>query len=140
MPFGELYTSLQNGLVTATDQQIPSYIIENYYEVAPYYSYVGAQWTSYSLMMNMDKFNSYSPEDQKIFTDAAWACSEEEYQSYKNMKEDAEKFFDEHNITYYQPSDAELAEWREYATTLSDKWKELVGEELYTQVSDLFDY
>lgn len=26
MPYGELYTSLQNGLITATDQQIPSYI------------------------------------------------------------------------------------------------------------------
>ena len=65
MPYGELYTSLQNGLITATDQQIPSYIIENYYEVAPFYSYVGAQWTSYSLMMNLDKFNQYSEEDQK---------------------------------------------------------------------------
>ena len=61
MPYGELYTSLQNGLITATDQQIPSYIIENYYEVAPFYSYVGAQWTSYSLMMNLDKFNQHPP-------------------------------------------------------------------------------
>ena len=140
MPYGELYTSLQNGLITATDQQIPSYIIENYYEVAPFYSYVGAQWTSYSLMMNLDKFNQYSEEDQKIFVDAAWACSEAEYESYKDMKADAEKFFDEKGITYYQPTDEELNQWKEYAASLSDKWRELIGEELYNQVSELFNY
>ena len=140
MPYGELYTSLQNGLITATDQQIPSYIIENYYEVAPFYSYVGAQWTSFSLMMNLDKFNQYSEEDQKIFVDAAWACSEAEYESYKDMKADAEKFFDEKGITYYQPTDEELNQWKEYAASLSDKWRELIGEELYNQVSELFNY
>ena len=121
MPYGELYTSLQNGLITATDQQIPSYIIENYYVVAPFYSFVGAQWTAYSLMMNLDKFNQYSEEDQKIFVDAAWACSEAEYESYKDMKADAEKFFDEKGITYYQPTDEELNQGKEYAASLSDK-------------------
>lgn len=40
--------------------------------------------------------------------DAAWACSEAEYESYKDMKADAEKFFDEKGITYYQPTDEEL--------------------------------
>ena len=140
MPFGELYTSLQNGLVTATDQQIPSYIIENYYEVAPYYSYVGAQWTSYSLMMNMEKFNSFSEEDQKIFTDAAWACAKAEYESYKDTLSDAESFFDAHEITYYQPSSEELALWQQYAASLSDEWKKLVGDDLYKQVSELFNY
>ena len=140
MPYGELYTSLQNGLITATDQQIPSYIIENYYEVAPYYSYVGAQWTSYSLMMNLEKFNSYSPEDQQMFIDAAWACSQAEYDSYKNMKEDAEAFFDENGITYYQPTEEELSQWKDYAISLKNEWSELIGEELYTQVSELFEY
>lgn len=140
MPFGELYTSLQNGLVTATDQQIPSYIIENYYEVAPFYSYVGAQWTSYSLMMNMEKFNSYSEEDQKIFSDAAWACADAEYKSYKEMLEEAESFFDAHEITYYQPTDEELAEWREYGSSLSEEWKKLVGEDLFNDVAELFNY
>lgn len=140
MPFGELFTSLQNGLVTATDQQVPAYIIENYYEVAPYYSYVGAQWTSYSLMMNMEKFNSYSEEDQQIFMDAAWACSEAEYVSYKDMLNDAEKFFDEHGITYYQPTEGELKEWRDYGASLSDEWKKLVGEDLFNQVAELFNY
>lgn len=140
MPYGELFTSLQNGLVTATDQQVPSYIIENYYEVAPYYSYVGAQWTSYSLMMNMEEFNSYSEEDQQIFTDAAWACSEAEYVSYKNMLNDAEEFFDEHGITYYQPTEEELKEWKDYGVSLSDEWKDLVGEDLFNQVAELFNY
>lgn len=102
--------------------------------------YVGAQWTSYSLMMNLDKFNQYSEEDQKIFVDAAWACSEAEYESYKDMKADAEKFFDEKGITYYQPTDEELNQWKEYAASLSDKWRELIGEELYNQVSELFNY
>lgn len=56
------------------------------------------------------------------------------------MKADAEKFFDEKGITYYQPTDEELNQWKEYAASLSDKWRELVGEELYNQVSELFNY
>lgn len=50
-------------------------------------------------MMNMEKFNSFSEEDQKIFTDAAWACAKAEYESYKDMLSDAESFFDAHEIT-----------------------------------------
>ena len=62
------------------------------------------------------------------------------YESYKDMKADAEKFFDEKGITYYQPTDEELNQWKEYAASLSDKWRELIGEELYNQVSELFNY
>ena len=51
-----------------------------------------------------------------------------------------EKFFDEKGITYYQPTDEELNQWKEYAASLSDKWRELIGEELYNQVSELFNY
>ena len=50
------------------------------------------------------------------------------------------KFFDEKGITYYQPTDEELNQWKEYAASLSDKWRELIGEELYNQVSELFNY
>ncbi|WHH56857.1 TRAP transporter substrate-binding protein [Petroclostridium sp. X23] len=140
MPSGELYTSLQNGLVTATEQQVPSYIIEKYYEIAPYYSYVGAQWTMYSLMMNMDKFNSYSEEDQQIFIDAAWNASEAEYQSYVKMLGESEAFFDKNGVTYYQPTDEELKQWQDYAASLGDSWKGLIGAELYDRVTALFDY
>lgn len=34
----------------------------------------------------------------------------------------------------------ELNQWKEYAASLSDKWRELIGEELYNQVSELFNY
>ena len=41
MGFGDLYTSMQNGMVTATDQQMPTYVGNTFYEIAPYYSFVG---------------------------------------------------------------------------------------------------
>lgn len=52
MGFGDLYTSMQNGMVTATDQQMPTYVGNTFYDIAPYYSFVGTQNTSYSMMMN----------------------------------------------------------------------------------------
>lgn len=52
--------------------------------------------------MNLDKFNQYSEEIKRYL----WMLpgrSEAEYESYiKGMKADAEKFFDEKEITYYQ--------------------------------------
>lgn len=62
-----------------------------------------------------------------------------EYESYKDMLSDAESFFDAHEITYYQPSSEELALWQQYAASLSDEWKKLVGDDLYKQVSELFN-
>ena len=41
---------------------------------------------------------------------------------------------------HIQPTDEELNQWKEYAASLSDKWRELIGEELYNQVSELFNY
>ena len=45
-----------------------------------------------------------------------------------------------HQAAGVQPTDEELNQWKEYAASLSDKWRELIGEELYNQVSELFNY
>lgn len=37
--FGELYTSLQQGVVDAAENNLPSYFSSRHYEVTPYYSY-----------------------------------------------------------------------------------------------------
>lgn len=138
MGFSDLYTSMQNGMITATDQQMPTYIGNTFYEIAPYYSFVGTQNTSYSMLMNMDAFNNYSAEDQELFTKAAEHCSEVEYETTQYWEGQTNSYLDKLGVTYYYPSDAEMQQWVDYADSMKDTWVNVVGQDIYDRAYDIF--
>lgn len=39
IPYGELYTALQNGVVDAAENNLPSYFSSKHYEICPFYTY-----------------------------------------------------------------------------------------------------
>ena len=138
MGFGDLYTSMQNGMVTATDQQMPTYVGNTFYEIAPYYSFVGTQNTSYSMMMNLDTFNAYSAEDQELFTKAAQHCAEVEYEQTCYWNEQTDSYLDSKGVTYYYPTEEEMQQWIDYADSMKDTWIEILGEDLYNRAYEIF--
>ena len=138
MGFGDLYTSMQNGMVTATDQQMPTYVGNTFYDIAPYYSFVGTQNTSYSMMMNLDAFNAYSAEDQELFTKAAQRCAEVEYEQTCYWDKQTNSFLDSKGVTYYYPTEEELQQWIDYADSMKDTWIDVLGEDLYNRAYEIF--
>lgn len=64
IPFGDVYTGMQTGLIQAAENSPGSYILNKHHEVAPYFSVTEHQWPISGIFMNKDAFEAL-PEDQQ---------------------------------------------------------------------------
>lgn len=70
MPFGELYSALQTGLVDGAENNYPSYESVKHYEVAKYYSLTEHSMAPEVFVMSKMAWDKLSPADQKLFKEA----------------------------------------------------------------------
>lgn len=71
MPWGELYTALEQGVVDAAENNTPSYSTSRHYEVCKYYSLDEHSRLPDILMISTRVWNNLKPEFQKILQEAA---------------------------------------------------------------------
>lgn len=71
MPFGEVYTALKTGLIDAAENNYPSYESSRHFEVAKYFSKTEHSMAPEILLFSKKTWDTLSPEDQKIFREAA---------------------------------------------------------------------
>jgi tripartite ATP-independent transporter DctP family solute receptor len=71
MPYGEVYTALKTGVVDGAENNWPSYDTSRHFEVAPYYSITEHSMAPEMLLMSKKVYDTLTPEEQKIFRDAA---------------------------------------------------------------------
>ncbi len=70
MPFGELYSALQTGLVDGAENNFPSYESVKHYEVAKYFSLTEHSMAPEVFVMSKMAWDKLSPADQKLFKEA----------------------------------------------------------------------
>lgn len=68
MPFGELFTSLQTGVVDGAEGSATAYTSNRFFEVAPYFSKIDYMLVSVSLIMNKNSYDKL-PDDLKLVVD-----------------------------------------------------------------------
>jgi tripartite ATP-independent transporter DctP family solute receptor len=71
MPYGEVYTSLKTGVIDGAENNWPSYESSKHYEVAKFYTLNQHSMSPEVLVMSKKVFDALSPEDQKLFKQAA---------------------------------------------------------------------
>ena len=71
MPFGEVYTALKTGLIDAAENNYPSYESSRHFEVAKYFSKTEHSMAPELLLFSKRVWDTLTPEDQKIFREAA---------------------------------------------------------------------
>ncbi|WP_134704712.1 TRAP transporter substrate-binding protein [Ammoniphilus sp. YIM 78166] len=76
MPYGEIYSSLQTGVIDAHEANLPAYIDEKFDEVTKHISLSGHfPWPNINVV-NLNTFNSMSPDQQKAMQEAAKETSD----------------------------------------------------------------
>jgi len=70
IPFGDVYTGMQTGLVEGAENAAAVYASNKHYEVAPYYSLTGHQWLIAFMFMNEDAYQAL-PEEGRAALDQA---------------------------------------------------------------------
>lgn len=71
LPYGELYSALQQGVVDAAEGPVPSYWAMKHYEVAKYYSYTDTFMGPALPMVGLKWYNAQPKEFQKAIDQAA---------------------------------------------------------------------
>ena len=71
MPFGEVYSALQTGVIDGAENNFPSYDTTGHYEVAKYYIMDSHTRVPEILVASKIVFDKLSPEDQAIIMQAA---------------------------------------------------------------------
>jgi tripartite ATP-independent transporter DctP family solute receptor len=71
MPFGEVYSALQTGVVDGAENNWPSYESTGHYQVAEYYSLDEHSMSPEVLVMSKATWDGLSPEDQEMIRQAA---------------------------------------------------------------------
>lgn len=71
MPFGEVYSALQTGVIDGAENNWPSYESTRHFEVAKFYSLTEHSMSPEVLVMSKRSFDKLSPDDQNILRAAA---------------------------------------------------------------------
>lgn len=70
VPFGDVYTGMQTGLIDAAENSPGSYVLNKHYEVAPYFSLTEHQWPLSLIFMGEEKWASLSEAHQEAIREA----------------------------------------------------------------------
>ncbi|MBV8600437.1 MAG: TRAP transporter substrate-binding protein [Candidatus Eremiobacteraeota bacterium] len=70
MPFGQVYTSLQTGVVQIAENSSDVYLKNKHYEVAPVLSLTGHEANNYNILVSMKTWNSFNKDQQKWIVEA----------------------------------------------------------------------
>src|SRR5689334_4183986 len=92
MPFGEVYTSLQTGVVNVAENGVNVYLANKHYEVAPILSMTEHEANNNCIWVSDKTWNSLTPEQQKWVQAAADEVSKKEpAMALKLEKDSADK-------------------------------------------------
>ena len=124
LPFAEVYSALQTGVVQATETTYEQFVVNSYYEEAKHMVETNHLVATMGMFFNTKVWESIPAEDQAIMLrindEVFGECSDAIYGEAEGYKK---QLMEEHGCTLYCYTDAEQAEllvrfedfWKEYA-------------------------
>ena len=113
MPFGEVYSGLQTGVIDGAENNWPSYYATSHYEVARYFIENRHTMVPEITIMNKDIFDSLSAEDQEIIKQAAWDSIDYQRERWAEFVEESREAIVAAGNTITQPEPEVLQEMQE---------------------------
>lgn len=128
MAYGEVYSSLQTGVIDAAENNFPSYYSSKHYEVAPYMILDAHQRVPEVLLISKATWDKLSKEDQDLIKQAAVdsiAYQQEEWAKYEKESEEAVRAA---GSTIVEVTD--LKPWQEAVKPVIEQYREQYKEVL----------
>lgn len=144
MPMGEVYDSLQKGVVDVALAPISEAKDYNLHEVIDYVTYGNFSVTPFFTVMNSDTFASFSEDDQQLIKDISGekmvnVAAESAIAASAEGRELAE----ENGVEIFDLSDDVLKEWEEALQPVYDNWIDDMesqgypGKEIFERMEEL---
>lgn len=121
IPFSEIYTSLQTGVVDALELPPEGFYSASLYEVTKCMAVTNHIYCDMALLMNNDLFNSLEPEAQAIIQEAAKTAAEKHRELVKDQTEELISEIKGKGLTVTEPS------FEEFQNATSKVWDDFIG-------------
>ncbi len=102
LPYGELYSALQQGVVDGAENNIPSYFSSRHYEVKKTYSYDKHTMVPDVLVVSTSVWDKLSAEDQAKIREIAKETVKEQDVNWANYVEKAKGELTGHNVQFVE--------------------------------------
>lgn len=128
MPYGEVYSGLQTGVIDGAENNTPSYYSANHYQVTKNFIMDGHQRIPEVLLMSKATWDKLSPEDQKLVKQAA-------LDSVKYQRDLWEKF-EKESMDKVKAAGSNIVEvkdvkpWQDAVKPVIEKYRDQFKEEL----------
>ncbi|GAA1749571.1 MULTISPECIES: TRAP transporter substrate-binding protein [Streptomonospora] len=118
MDYGEVYSSLETGVLDGAENNEPSYVSSGHYELAKHFTMDAHQRIPEVLMINADVFDSLSEKDQQLLRDVA---QESVAEQRKLWDQEVEESLAEMKDAGIKIHDVETTEFQESVSGLLDE-------------------
>lgn len=105
LAFGEVYTSLQTGVIDGAETNAPSFESTRHYEVAKFYTLDEHMMVPEALVVSKTLWDSLSPEDQTAMRDAARASAETQRKLWAEREAASTKILQDAGVTIVKLED-----------------------------------
>lgn len=139
MSFSEVFTALQQGVIDGQENPLSVVTSSSFYDVQEFLTITNHVYSPASLLINLDKWNSLSAEQQDIFLEAAQAGRDVNRELNKKQDEEAietlkEKGMQVEVIEDIAPfQEATRSVWSQVTDKLGEEGQEIVDSILETQ-------
>lgn len=105
LAFGEVYTSLQTGVIDGAENNAPSFESTRHYEVAKFYTLDEHMMVPEALVVSKTLWDSLSPEDQTAMRAAARASAETQRKLWADREATSTKILQDAGVTIVKLED-----------------------------------
>jgi len=118
--WGELYTALQQGIVDGAENNLPSYYLNNHFEVCSYYSMDEHTAIPDELLISTIVWDNLSSQQQIWVKEAAEESSDYQKKLWKESEEEALEGMEDAGVTIIHP---EKEKFRKLVKPMYDEFK-----------------
>ncbi|MBP1933279.1 TRAP transporter substrate-binding protein [Ammoniphilus resinae] len=136
IPFPELYSSMQTGVIDGFETDLFGYDTSKFYEVGKYVSLSGHFNNTELLLMSNEIFDKLSPEEQKIIQEGANFATEEAYKKSVNL---SDEYLERSKKNGAVVTELDISKLKEMVQPVYDEWlaKDPLIEEYVTYVEGI---
>jgi tripartite ATP-independent transporter DctP family solute receptor len=134
IPWGELYTSLQQGVVDGAENNPPSFYRSSHYEVCKYYSLTEHTTIPDIVLISMKTWNKLTPEVQKMIQEAADESKAYQRKLWEEESDKDLKKVEEEGVKVFYP---DKEPFREKVKEMQDSYKGTEVGDLIKQIKEV---
>lgn len=134
MPFGELFTAMQTGVVDGQENPVPTIALQNYPEVQDYTTLTGHVYSPFVLLMSKIFWDKLPAELQTVVEDGAILARDEQRRINREYTEELKGELVEAGMTVTELTTEELKAFQDATKPTVEKFKSQIGEDYVNQV------